>query len=112
MSQKEAASHSLLALYDMNVFFKAVEDKDVVEIIFLADQEATAAWRLAYRLRESVRSGAELANGYGDTLVELIYFLRSALDYRPSKISPEVYERLYQLQESRAEGQVRPARLS
>ena len=35
--------------YDIETFLKAIEEKDLSEIISFADREALASWRRAYR---------------------------------------------------------------
>ena len=85
-------------------FFKAIEEKDLLEIISFADQEATAAWRRAYRENKYGEAHNDLPNRYENTLEELISFLRAALFYRPSKIDDALFEQFLELRRKVIDG--------
>jgi hypothetical protein len=90
--------------YDIDTFFKAIEEKDLLEIINHADREATAAWRHAYRQHKSGKRRNEVPDRYEQTLEELISFLRAALPYRPSKMDNSLYEQFVNLRKRVLDG--------
>ncbi|EFK08902.1 conserved hypothetical protein [delta proteobacterium NaphS2] len=83
--------------YDIDTFFKAIEKKDLSEIISFADREALAAWRRAYRQKKDGKSLGDLPARYENTLEELISFLRTALPARPFEIDETLFERFLKL---------------
>ena len=96
MSQQRPQPRMISASYDIKAFIKAIEKKDLSEVISSADLEAIAAWRCAYR---QGRCGGpnELPGRYEHALEELIAFLRAAGTYRPFKIEKDVFEQFLQL---------------
>lgn len=81
----------------IDAFIKAIEEKDLLEIICFADKEATAAWRCAYRENKFGDAHNDLPNRYEQTLEELISFLRAALPYRPVRMDSSLYEQFVNL---------------
>jgi hypothetical protein len=75
---------------------RANEKKGLLEIISYADQEATAAWRSAYRRRKGAKSG-EPVGQYADILEELVAFLKAAVVYRPANVPQDVFNQFLQL---------------
>ncbi len=90
--------------YDIDTFFKAIEEKDLLEIINHADREATAAWRCAYRQHKSGKRCNGVPDRYEQTLEELISFLRAALPYRPSRMDNSLYEKFADLRRKVLDG--------
>lgn len=85
--------------FDIEDFLKAVHQKDPAEIISLANQEATTAWRLACRQERLGNPAHEIPGRYEQALEELIWFLRTPVTYRPFNISNAIYERFCQLRQ-------------
>ena len=83
--------------YDIDAFLKAIEEKDLSEIINHADREATAAWRRAYRQHKSGKRCNETSDRYEQILEELISFLRAALPYRPLRMNKSLFEQFVRL---------------
>lgn len=83
--------------YDIDTFLRAIEEKDLSEIISFADREALAAWRRAYRQKKGGKTLSDLAARYEDTLEELISFLRAALPYRPFEIDESLFGQFLKL---------------
>ena len=77
-------------------FMRANEKKGLLEIISYADQEAIAAWRSAYHLKTTGKSG-ESAGQYAGILEELVAFLRAAVVYRPANVTEEVFDQFLRL---------------
>ena len=100
MSHRKQKLKLLSSSYDIEAFMKAVEKKDLLEIISFADQEATAAWRSVYRQRRSGQWLDDLPGQYEHALEELIAFLRAAGTYRPVNIGQEVFDRFVQLRQN------------
>jgi len=90
--------------YDIDTFFKAIEEKDLLEIFNHADREATAAWRRAYRQHKSSKRRNEVPDRYEQTLEELISFLRAALPYRSSRNDNSLYEQFVNLRRKVLDG--------
>lgn len=82
--------------YDFRRFMRANEKKGLLDIISYADQEATAAWRSAYHLKTTGKSG-ESAGQYACILEELVAFLRAAVVCRPAHVTEEVFDQFLQL---------------
>ncbi len=100
MQPEETKINMLSNGYDIKTFLKATEGKDFSEIISFADQEATAAWRRAYRKKRQADAAAiGTSDRYEQTLEALIQFLRSALPYRPSELDEELFEQFLQIQQ-------------
>jgi hypothetical protein len=80
----------------MNEFIEAIKDKDYLEAIYLADQEATAAERLKFKPR-----AAGITKGcprYADRLKGFIYFMRHGI--RNRLLSEQEYQTLRSIRES------------
>jgi len=100
MTDVVTGNHLDSRLYDIKDFLKTIQKKDLYEILSLADREATAAWRSAYRLKKSGNTLDELPSQYEYALKELVRFLRAAVTYRPLKIDPQIFDRFVQLRET------------
>jgi hypothetical protein len=61
---------------DFDQFLKSIRDRDYLEVIFLADKEATEAERLKYRSRTKRLVPPEACEGYVDALKGFIRFMR------------------------------------
>jgi len=99
MPHRKSNLRMISSSYDIEAFMKAVEKKGFLEIISFADQEATAAWRSAYRQRKSGQVTDDLPGQYEYALGELIAFLRAAGSYRPFNIRKEVVDRFAQFRQ-------------
>ncbi|MFZ5572371.1 MAG: hypothetical protein ACOZF0_18375 [Thermodesulfobacteriota bacterium] len=68
--------------YDFECFAKEVENKELFEIISLAEQEATIAWGRTYR-REAAQDGTAIRSmEYQSKLLGLIDYLRHSVKPR------------------------------
>jgi hypothetical protein len=65
--------------YDFNQFVETTKKKDVHEIIYLADQEAVAAWRRSYQPKGSSCDNDQKSIDYQNRLKNLIYYIRSSV---------------------------------
>jgi hypothetical protein len=61
--------------YDFDAFVEAVKGKQTREIIYLAEKEATEAWRAAYHHRSGSADWFR-SKSYQDRLIGLIDFMR------------------------------------
>jgi hypothetical protein len=61
---------------DFNDFLESVRDRDYLDVIYLADKEATEAERLKYRSRTRRLEPPEACAGYADVLKGFIRFMR------------------------------------
>jgi len=100
MPHDTSGFRTLPASYDIEDFLNAIEKMDINDIISLADQEATAAWRSAYQLKKCGQISNELPKKYESALEELIRFLSASVTYRPSEMEPEVFDQFLRLRES------------
>ena len=66
--------------FDIQEFVAAISDKDYLEIVYLADQEATEAERLSSHLRSENGIQKETSREYASTLKDLIVFLRHGVN--------------------------------
>lgn len=80
--------------YDINDFVDIVEQKDECEIILLANQEATAAWRA---LCQQKKEATNELDQYQHALEELIWFIRTPVTYRPFRITQTAFDRFLEL---------------
>ena len=71
----------------MRDFIDATRDKDLQEVIYLADREATEAERLYYRGDVADARRASCGRRYARRLKHLITFMRYGI--RPSEVSRE-----------------------
>jgi hypothetical protein len=69
--------------YDFKQFVEATKQKDVYEIIYLAEQEAIGAWRQSYRSPGSNNDEDQKNIDYQNRLKNLIDHMRSSV--KPSK---------------------------
>ena len=63
--------------YNFEQFMEAIKEKDVYEIICLAEQEAIGAWRQSYRSVGSVNDDDKKSIDYQNRLKDLIVGMRS-----------------------------------
>jgi len=96
MPHQQSEESIIPSLYNFGRFMRANEKKGLLEIISYADQEATAAWRSAYHLKTTGKSG-ESAGQYAGILEELVAFLRAALVCRPANVTEEVFDQFLRL---------------
>lgn len=61
---------------DFDEFLERVRDRDYLEVIYLADKEATEAERLKYRSRAGKLDPPEACAAYADALKGFIRFMR------------------------------------
>ncbi len=61
---------------DFDEFLERVRDRNYLEVIYLADKEATEAERLRYRSRIRRPDPPEMCAGYADALKGFIRFMR------------------------------------
>jgi hypothetical protein len=71
-------------------FIDATREKDLQEVIFLADREATAAERLFFRTHVDDARRAACGRRYARRLKHLITFMRYGM--RPSDVTREDFE--------------------
>jgi hypothetical protein len=76
--------------YKIEEFLKAVEDRDYLDIIYLADREATETERHLYHPRASARAKAKGGEEYAKAIESLISYLRYG--YKPHGISEANFE--------------------
>jgi hypothetical protein len=67
------------AACDFEQFVEAIKDKDYFEVVYLANQEATEAWRRSYRLRTSPGAQRQNSVAYEHVLKGFISYLRYGL---------------------------------
>lgn len=61
---------------DFDEFMDGIRDLDYLQVIYLADKEATAAERLKYRSRTTTLVPPKACEGYADALKGFIRFMR------------------------------------
>jgi len=61
---------------EFDEFLESLRDRDYLEVIYLADKEATEAERLKYRSRTRRLEPPEACAGYADVLKGFIRFMR------------------------------------
>jgi len=61
---------------DFDEFFESVRDRDYLDVIYLADKEATEAERLKYRSRAGRTLCSETCLDYADALKGFIRYMR------------------------------------
>lgn len=96
MSQQPSVDPLMQSSAEFKRFLQTIEKKTLLEMISRADQEATAAWRSAHRRRKGATAG-EMVGQYAGILEELVAFLKSAVVYRPTHLTQEVYNLFLQL---------------
>ena len=69
---------------DFKLFVEELKCKEYPDIIYLAEQEALEAWRLAQRRIREGSMGHQESMRYCETLKELIFFLRYGIKPRES----------------------------
>jgi hypothetical protein len=75
---------------DFSYFVAAIKDKPYDDIIYLADQEATAAERLLFRNDVNNDERKKCGQRYASILKEFISYMRSNI--RPQKGETEYFE--------------------
>ncbi len=78
-------NHMISPSCDFKTFVEEVKHKDYPDIIYLAEQEAVEAWRLAQRRIRKGSLNHQESMRYSDTLKELIFFLRNGKKPRESR---------------------------
>jgi hypothetical protein len=73
--------------YSIKEFVEAIRNKDYLEIVYLADQEATEAERFSNRLKARNGIQKETSREYANTLKDFIVFLRHGIN--PSAVIKE-----------------------
>ena len=81
---------------DFEKFVREVKGKDYYEVIFLAEKEATQAWRRDYR-NQSKNCKGETSREYQEKLIGLIGFMRHGM--KPSVLSDQDLQLCCQLRE-------------
>ncbi len=61
---------------DFDEFLESVRDRDYLDVIYLADKEATEAERLKYRSKTRRLVAPEACEGYADVLKGFIRYMR------------------------------------
>ncbi len=83
---------------DINEFLDAAKNKDISELILLADREALEAWRLSRRHKKPNEEGMGDCRRYEMLLKEFTRYLRSA-NSLPKKSNDPLYTTLHQFHE-------------
>ena len=65
--------------YNFKHFVEATKEKNVYEVIYIANQEAIDAWRRSYRSPGSTDEDDEKSIDYQNKLKTFIYYLRSSV---------------------------------
>jgi hypothetical protein len=92
-SSVEAAAEEVVMISqscDFDEFLESVRDRDYLDVIYLADKEATEAERLKYRSRAGKLDPPEACAGYADALKGFIRFMRYGVK------SPSMEETLHE----------------
>jgi hypothetical protein len=80
----------------MHDFIESIRGKDRSEVIFLADREATRAYRNSLRPCNGLRQHSSQWCQYSKNLVQMIYFLRH--EVKPKKSGNYPYNLFHGLQ--------------
>lgn len=83
---------------DIKEFLDAAKNKDISELILLADREALEAWRMSRRHRKRSGKGMGDCGRYEILLKEFTRYLRSA-NSLPKKSDDPLYSTLHQFHE-------------
>lgn len=81
--------------YSFAYFVDAVKDKDQLDIIYLAEQEATEAWRQSVQKESVVSKDIQINLSYQTKLLGLIDYMRHGLHSR--EFTPKDRQLLQQL---------------
>jgi hypothetical protein len=92
---------------DFDEFIENVRDRDYLEVIYLADKEATEAERLRYRSRIRRPDPLEVCAGYADALKGFIRFMRYGV--KSPSIEDSLHEELLAFREAALENYVESA---
>jgi len=65
--------------FNFEQFVESVQDKDFHDIIDLAENEATVAWRTVYRKHGSIDQGTTKSRDYQNKLLGLIDYIRHSV---------------------------------
>jgi hypothetical protein len=84
--------------YNLTEFAEAVRDREVSEIIRLAEKEALETWRVSYRTKHETGSSQEAFAEYENGLKDLINFLRDAV--KPADRNEKKVQLFHSLTES------------
>ena len=66
--------------YDFKLFVEAIREKGYYDVVYMAEQEATEAWRTSYRSKEKRDNGE--SSQYQQKLIGLIEYLRHGIKPR------------------------------
>ena len=80
---------------DFEKFVREIRGKDYYDVIYLAEKEATQAWRRSYR-NQYGPCGSEASRNYQEKLIGLIRFMRHGV--KPSILSAQDLQLCTQLQ--------------
>jgi hypothetical protein len=106
----EAAAEEVVMISqscDFDEFFESVRDRDYLDVIYLADKEATEAERLRYRSRTRRLDPPEACAGYVDVLKGFIMFMRYGV--KSPSMEDTVHEGLLAFREAALENYVESA---
>ena len=92
---------------DFDEFLESIRDRDYLEVIYLADKEATEAERLKYRLRAKTILLPHACAGYADALKGFIRFMRYGV--KSPSIEDTLHEGLLAFREAALENYVESA---
>lgn len=81
--------------YNFQQFAEAVKERDYYEIITLAEQEATSAWRQTYSKHEIQDGSALRSKEYQYKLLGLIDFLRHSI--KPQTVDDQDFQLFHKL---------------
>ena len=74
--------------YDFERFVEAIREKGYYEVVYMAEQEATEAWRTSYRSKKKRDNGE--SSQYQQKLIGLIEYLRHGI--KPRSLSDKDIE--------------------
>ena len=94
---------------DFDEFLESVRDRDYLEVIYLADKEATEAERLNYRSRTRRPAPPEACAGYADVLKGFIRFMRYGV--KSSSMEENLHEGLQAIREAALENYIKSAEI-
>ena len=67
---------------DFNTFIEAIKDKDDMEIIYLAEQEASTAERFAFRSKSNPKEKQKYSKKYSAILKDYIQYLKYTTKFK------------------------------
>ena len=87
----------IASTFDINDFIAKVADEEYLDMIYVADQEATQAERCIYNPRCGTYDSLEHIQSYADDLKRLINFMRYGI--KPSGVAPDRFLQIQRLRE-------------